>query len=92
MNKEDLIDAIAKKTNLAKTDTHTFIGAFVDVVTDTLAKEDDVRLIGFGTFKTVKRKEMKGRNPRTGAEIKIPATTRTKFTAGKQLADAVNKK
>ena len=66
------------------------IKAFIDAVTTSLQKGEDVSLVGFGTFTVSERAARTGRNPQTGAEIKIPATKVPKFRAGKKLKDAVN--
>ena len=92
MNKTELIDAIAKETGLSKKDSGKAVDAFVDTVTKALKKKDKVQLIGFGTFETAKRAARTGKNPQTGAAIKIPASIAPKFKAGKALKDAVNKK
>lgn len=92
MNKTELIDAIAKETGLSKKDSGKAVDAFVDTVTKALKKKDKVQLIGFGTFETAKRAARTGKNPQTGAAIKIPASVAPKFKAGKALKDAVNKK
>ena len=92
MNKSELVDAIAKETGLSKKDSDAAVKAFVDTVTKALKKKDKVKLVGFGTFETVKRAARNGKNPQTGATIKIPASVAPKFKAGKALKDAVNKK
>ncbi|MCR5101997.1 MAG: HU family DNA-binding protein [Butyrivibrio sp.] len=92
MNKTELIDAIAKEAGLSKKDAGKALDAFTATVTKTLKKKDKVALVGFGTFQTSKRAARTGRNPQTGAEIKIPAAVVPKFSAGKGLKDAVNKK
>ena len=92
MNKTELVDAIAKETGLSKKDSDAAVKAFVDTVTKALKKKDKVQLVGFGTFETVKRAARNGKNPQTGATIKIPASVAPKFKAGKALKDAVNKK
>jgi len=92
MNKNDLIAEVAKKAGFSKTDTAKAVDAFVGVVTGALKKGDEVRLVGFGTFSVASRAATEGRNPRTGAKIKIPASKQPKFKAGKGLKDAVNKK
>ncbi|WP_026492983.1 HU family DNA-binding protein [Butyrivibrio sp. XPD2002] len=92
MNKTELIDAMAKETGLSKKDTEKALKAFIDVVSKQLKKKDKVQLVGFGTFETSKRAARKGKNPQTGAEIKIPATISPKFKAGKALKDLINKK
>jgi len=89
MNKPELIDAIAAETDLSKADAGRAVDAFVATVTKSLKKKDDVTLVGFGTFTTVKRKARKGRNPATGEEIKIKASTSPKFKPGKALRDAI---
>ena len=90
MNKTELIDAIAKETGLSKKDSGKAVDAFVDTVTKALKKKDKVQLIGFGTFETAKRAARTGKNPQTGAAIKIPASVAPKFKAGKALKDIVN--
>jgi len=92
MNKGDLVKVIAEAagvTNAKATDT---LNAVLDSVRKTLKKGDKVTLIGFGTFGTQRREKRDGRNPSTGAKIKIPAKTLVKFKAGKELSDAVNSK
>ncbi|BCW89478.1 DNA-binding protein HRm [Alphaproteobacteria bacterium SO-S41] len=90
MNKNELIAAVAEKTNLAKGDATSAVEAVFDVVTAALKEGDEVRVVGFGTFVVTQRKAGKGRNPQTGAEIDIPASKAPKFRAGKQLKEAVN--
>ena len=90
MNKQDLIDAIAKASGLSKAAAARSLDATTATVTKTLKKGDPVQLIGFGTFKVSKRAARNGRNPRTGAAIKIAARKAPVFTAGKALKDALN--
>ena len=92
MNKSELIAAIATKTGETKTDAEATFNAFVNVVSETLAKGDKVQLVGFGSFEVRKRAARKGRNPQTKEEIKIPASKAPVFKAGKALKDLVNKK
>lgn len=92
MNKTELVEAIAKKTGLSKKDSEAALKSFVETVTAQLKKGQKVQLVGFGTFEVSKRSARKGRNPRTGEEMKIPASKAPKFKAGKALKDAVNKK
>jgi DNA-binding protein HU-beta len=92
MNKEELVSAIADKTGFTKADSKRFLEAHLEVVEEALKKGDSVQLVGFGSFSIVERKATTGRNPQTGAEIKIPASKKVKFSAGKQLKEAVNKK
>ncbi|MFZ2153605.1 MAG: HU family DNA-binding protein [Candidatus Moraniibacteriota bacterium] len=89
MNKGDLVDAVAAKTDLSKKDVTAVIETLLDKVTEELRKGNKVTLTGFGIFKTSKRAARVGRNPQTGASIKIPAATVPKFSAGKGLKDAV---
>ncbi len=91
MNKNELISSVASATGLTKTDAAKAVDAFVASVTTALKKGDEVRLVGFGTFAVAKRAATTGRNPRTGAEIKIAARKQAKFKAGKALQEAVNK-
>ncbi len=92
MNKAELVDAIAKQTGLSKKDSEKAIKAFTDVVSKELKKKGKVQLVGFGTFETAKRAARTGKNPQSGASIKIPAATVPKFKAGKALKEAVNSK
>ena len=92
MNKTELVEAIAKESGLSKAASEKAVKAFVDVVSKELKKKGKVQLVGFGTFETSKRAARTGKNPQTGAEIKIPAAVVPKFKAGKALKDAVNKK
>ena len=89
MNKSELIAKIAEKSELSKKDAEKALNAFVDSVTDALVAGDKVVLVGFGSFETKKRAARKGKNPQTGAEIDIPATTVPAFKVGKALKDAV---
>ncbi|MDH4215864.1 MAG: HU family DNA-binding protein [Gallionella sp.] len=90
MNKSDLVDAIAKSAELSKAAAGRALDATVDTIKKALKKGDTVSLVGFGTFKVGKRAARNGRNPRTGATIKIKAAKVPKFSAGKGLKDAVN--
>lgn len=90
MNKNELISSVASETGLTKTDSAKAVDAFVAAVTKALKKGEEVRLVGFGTFSVAKRAATTGRNPRTGAEIKIAARKQAKFKAGKALQEAVN--
>lgn len=91
MNKAELISAIALRTGSSKKAAEESLNAFVDVTSTALKKGDKVTLIGFGTFEVRKRAARKGRNPQTGAEMKIPASKAPAFKAGKALKDKVNK-
>jgi DNA-binding protein HU-beta len=89
MNKAELINAIADKADLSKADATKAIDALVEVVTKALKKNDKVSLVGFGTFAVRERKARTGRNPKTGAPLKIKASKNPGFKAGKALKDAV---
>ena len=89
MNKADLINAIAKEAEVSNKAAEVALNTFMASVTKALKKGDYVVLTGFGTFSTMKRKARTGRNPQTGAEIKIPAKTAPKFKPGKALKDSV---
>lgn len=92
MNKNELVSAVADKAGLTKANAAAAIDAFIASVTEALANGGDVRLPGFGSFEVSHRAATKGRNPSTGAEIKIAARNVPKFSAGKGLKDAVNEK
>ncbi len=86
MNKAELISKIADDAGITKTQANASLDAFVDAVTKTLKKGDKVTLVGFGTFSVSKRAARNGRNPQTGAVIKIKAKKVAKFKAGKELS------
>ncbi|MBQ9764946.1 MAG: HU family DNA-binding protein [Lachnospiraceae bacterium] len=90
MNKTELINAIAEKAELSKKDADKALKAFVDVVTEELKKGEKIQLVGFGTFEVSERAAREGRNPQTGATMKIAASKAPKFKAGKALKDAIN--
>jgi len=89
MNKAELIDAIAKKSSMTKADAKKALDAFLEVTSATLKKGDKVTLIGFGTFSVVKRAARIGRNPITGAALKVPAKKVVKFKSGSELSNKV---
>jgi DNA-binding protein HU-beta len=89
LTKAELIDKISGKAGLTKVDAEKALNAFTSSVTDALKKGDKLTLVGFGTFSVTKRAARKGRNPQTGKEIKIKATTAPKFKAGAGLKEAV---
>ena len=82
--------AIAEKTELSKKDSEKALKAFIDVVSEELQKGEKIQLVGFGTFEVVERAAREGRNPLTGAKMKIKASKAPKFKAGKALKDVVN--
>ncbi|GBE37046.1 DNA-binding protein HU-beta [bacterium BMS3Bbin07] len=89
MTKSDLIDKVASDAGLSKADAGKALDAVLDNIKKSLKKNQKVTLVGFGTFSVTKRKARKGRNPRTGEEIKIAAAKVPKFIAGKGLKDAI---
>ena len=89
MNKADLINAVAEKTGLSKKDSESAVAAVVDVITESLVQGDKVQLVGFGSFEVKQRAARLGRNPKTKAEMKIPASKVPVFKAGKALKDTV---
>ena len=91
MNKSELISAVAEKTDLTKKDAEKAVNAIFKSIEEALARNDKVQLVGFGTFEIKERAARVGRNPRTGEEIKIPATRVPSFKAGKALKEAVSK-
>jgi DNA-binding protein HU-beta len=96
MNKSELIDAIAEKTNLTKKDIDAALSATLDTIVEVVAARDKVSLVGFGTFEARDRQAREGRNPSTGKPMQIPATTVPAFSAGKgfkeEVAESTDKK
>jgi DNA-binding protein HU-beta len=90
MNRHELIDALAAKTDNTKTGADRNIAALIEIITATLKKGDNVSLVGFGSFEVRKRAARVGRNPKTGAELKIKASKVPAFKAGATLKAAVN--
>lgn len=90
MNKAELIAEIAKKADFSKADAEKAVNSFIDAIKAQLKKGKSVTLVGFGTFEVRRRQATTGRNPRTGAAIKIPAANQPKFKPGKALKEAVN--
>ena len=82
MNKSELIDAIAARTELSKAASGKALDAVIEAVVEAVAAGDTVSLVGFGSFKSSERAAREGKNPKTGEKIKIPATTVPKFSAG----------
>lgn len=91
MNKSELIAKIAVGSDVTQKQAESALNIFIQAVTSTLVKGDKLALLGFGTFETAERKPRLGRNPATGQEITIPATTVPKFKAGKLLKQALIK-
>ena len=91
MNKTELIAAVAEKTGMSKKDTEIVIAATLNTITEALAEEEKVQLVGFGSFEVKKRAARTGLNPRTKQTIAIPASKVPVFKAGKALKDTVAK-
>ncbi len=89
MNKGDLINEVGKVVSTNK-EAHAAVDCVLSSISNALKKEDTVSLVGFGSFKAVKRKARKGRNPQTGEEINFKASKAPKFTSGQALKEAVN--
>ena len=89
MNKTELVAAVAAKAELSKKDAEAAVSATIDAIKDALKADDKVALVGFGTFEVRTRAAREGKNPQTGAKIKIAATKVPAFKAGKALKDAV---
>ena len=89
MNKSDLIVKLADDAGITKTQANAALDSFVDAVAKSLKKGDKVTLVGFGTFSVSKRAARNGRNPQTGAVIKIKAKKVAKFKAGKELSGKI---
>ena len=85
MNRNELVDAVAGKTDLRKTEASKAVDAVFDAIADALKGGDEVRLVGFGTFSVASRAASEGRNPRTGAEVSIPPGKAVRFKPGKEL-------
>ncbi len=92
MNKTQLIDGIAQEAGMTKTDARKALDAFIRVVHQTMKKGDKVTLVGFGTFGVVGKPARTGRNPQTGAPIKLEARKVVRFKPGAQLCHTVHPK
>jgi DNA-binding protein HU-beta len=90
MNKLDLIAVVAQETDISKAKAAEVVEAVFGAIEKSLKQKEEVRLVGFGTFIPTSREASKGRNPRTGEEIAIPASSSVRFKAGKTLKDAIN--
>ncbi|MCU7766885.1 HU family DNA-binding protein [Priestia megaterium] len=89
MNKTELVDAVATKSELTKHDSKKAVDALFETISNTLAQEEKIQLVGFGTFEIRERAERTGRNPQTGEEMTIPASKAPAFKPGKELKEAV---
>ncbi|MCM3653342.1 HU family DNA-binding protein [Metabacillus litoralis] len=89
MNKTDLVKAVSTQADLTQKDAANAVDAIFETISNTLAKEEKIQLIGFGTFEVRERSARKGRNPQTGEEIDIAASKAPAFKPGKELKEAV---
>lgn len=92
MNKQDLVLQVASKLQMTQKKADEVLSTALESIMKSLSKGDKVTLVGFGTFQPRRRKERKGRNPKTGQEIQIPASVVPKFSAGKQFKSSVSRK
>jgi DNA-binding protein HU-beta len=90
MNRKELIDALVTKTSSTKIDAERNLAALIEIISETLVNGDDIALVGFGTFEVRERAARTGRNPATGAELKIAASKQAAFKPGATLKAAVN--
>ncbi|MEB3244517.1 MAG: HU family DNA-binding protein [Vampirovibrionales bacterium] len=90
MNKEELVQEVAKKTKASQKQVSEIISTAIETIEKAVSKGKKVTLVGFGTFEPRKRKPRKGRNPQTGKELSIPAKTVPAFSAGKKFKDLVS--
>lgn len=91
MTKNELIAAVAERARMTKTAAATAVDATFDAITGALRKGGEVKIMGFGNFRVVKRAAREGRDPRTGTPVRIKASKRARFSAGKGLKEAVNR-
>lgn len=92
MNRTELLEIIASKTDVSKASAGRMLDTLIDTIQTTVKKGDTVALVGFGTFKSAKRAARTGKNPRTGEKLKIAATTLPKFTPGAKFKAVVDPK
>jgi DNA-binding protein HU-beta len=90
MNKAQLIEKLAEKMDLSKTQSEAFLDATLEIIQKAVAKGEEVKLVGFGTFSRLNRKSRNGRNPKTGAPVTIPDAKVPRFKPGKDFKDLLN--
>jgi DNA-binding protein HU-beta len=90
MNKEELCNHVAKQTKMSKTKCMAFLDATFNTIESSLKKGQEVRLVGFGSWRKLRRKARPGRNPQTGKQLTIPARNVVKFNMGQRLFDLLN--
>ena len=92
MNRAELVESLSKTTGHTKADSERWLSAFISTVSKNMKKKEGVKIVGFGTFATAKRKARMGRNPQTGDTIKIPARVVPIFRPGAALKDTIGKR
>jgi len=90
VNKAELVEKVAKKTSMTKVQSELMLDAALEIIAKSVARGEDVKIVGFGTFSRGTRKARKGRNPKTGTQIIIPAAKVPKFKPGKEFRDLCN--
>ena len=90
MTKAELVEEVAKETDLTKKDAEVIVQTVLDSITDALQRGDGVELRGFGSFRIRSRSPRQGRNPKTGSDVSVPAKKVPHFKPGKELRDIVN--
>jgi DNA-binding protein HU-beta len=91
VGKQDMVSRIAQHAGVPNKQAEKIMNSFIDTVTTSMERGEEVRLTGFGTFKVVERAPRKGRHPRTGQEMEIPGSQRPTFTPGSRLVEAARK-
>ncbi|MGE0634553.1 MAG: HU family DNA-binding protein [Pseudobdellovibrionaceae bacterium] len=91
MNKAQLVERLSSKTQITKVQSEIILDAALEIIQKSVAKGDDVKIVGFGTFSRVKRKARKARNPKTGDPVEIPGSQVPRFKPGKDFKEVVNK-
>lgn len=89
MNKAELIDRVAQKTKCTKSQSEIILDAAIEVIQKAVADGEEVKIVGFGTFTRIEKKARRARNPKTGAEVHIPAAQAPRFRPGKEFRDQV---
>ncbi len=89
MNKAELVEQLAKKTNLPKIQSESVLNAALEIIQSAVSKGEDVKLVGFGTFDQTVRKSRNGRNPKTGTTLVIPESRVPRFRPGKEFKNLV---
>ncbi len=91
IGKQDLVSRVAQSAGISNKQAEKVVNSFMDTITQSMEKGEEVRLTGFGTFKVVQRAPRKGRHPRTGQEMEIPGSVRPTFTPGSRLVEAARR-